>query len=196
MRIEAPGENKIVVELTTQDMSDLDITYEDMDYSNIETRRVIWTLLDRAGQALGRDIDPTGRMMIEAIPRKNGGCVMHFTILREEKCRQQIPARPVLRKEETVYTYEFTSLDDLMDCAASFLRMRFTPISSALYASDGIFRLVLGMQYSGGQMRAFFGEYGKLSGTGECSAAATREYWKPICKSDALEKLGFPGLRA
>lgn len=50
-------------------MDALNITYEQMDYSNIETRRVVWTLLDRAGHELKRDIDPSGRMIIEAVPR-------------------------------------------------------------------------------------------------------------------------------
>ena len=49
-------------------MDALNITYEQMDYSNIETRRVVWTLLDRAGHELKRDIDPSGRMIIEAVP--------------------------------------------------------------------------------------------------------------------------------
>ncbi len=84
MKIEAPQENKIIVELTTDDMSELDITYERMDYSNIETRRVIWTLLDRARQTLGRDIDPSGKMLIEALPKPSGGCVIYFTVLDDE----------------------------------------------------------------------------------------------------------------
>ena len=53
LRIEAPQENRIVVELTCADMRELDITYEEMDYGNVETRRVIWTILDRARASLG-----------------------------------------------------------------------------------------------------------------------------------------------
>lgn len=64
MKIEAPEENKIVVRLTADDMTKLHITYEEMDYANIETRRVIWTLLDEARRELGRDIDPSGRERI------------------------------------------------------------------------------------------------------------------------------------
>lgn len=52
MKIEAPEENKIVVRLTADDMTKLHITYEEMDYANIETRRVIWTLLDEARRSL------------------------------------------------------------------------------------------------------------------------------------------------
>lgn len=36
LKIEAPEENKIVVRLTADDMTKLHITYEEMDYANIE----------------------------------------------------------------------------------------------------------------------------------------------------------------
>lgn len=81
MKIELQNEDKIVVELTRTDLKTLDITYEDMDYSNIETRRVIWTLLDEAKRVLGKDISPAERMLIEALPLEDGGCVLYFTVL-------------------------------------------------------------------------------------------------------------------
>ena len=49
LKIEAPEENKIVVRLTADDMTKLHITYEEMDYANIETRRNAPRYLDVAG---------------------------------------------------------------------------------------------------------------------------------------------------
>ena len=82
LKIVSPQENKIVIELTNADMTELDITYEEMDYGNIETRRVIWTVLDRARHALSRDIDPSGKMLIETVPAPDGGCVLYITVLQ------------------------------------------------------------------------------------------------------------------
>lgn len=96
MKIEAPEENKIVVRLTADDMTKLHITYEEMDYANIETRRVIWTLLDEARRELGRDIDPSGRMLIEALPAREGGCVLQFTVLEQE--HKPLPLRHLTMK--------------------------------------------------------------------------------------------------
>ncbi len=81
MKIELQNGDKIVIELTSLDLKTLDITYEDMDYSNIETRRVIWTLLDEARRVLGKDISTAERMLIEALPSDDGGCVLYFTVL-------------------------------------------------------------------------------------------------------------------
>ena len=79
MKIESNGEEKITVTLTDIDMTDLDITYDEMDYSNIETRRVIWTILDKARKALGKSVDTDGKLLIEVAPLEDGGCVLHFT---------------------------------------------------------------------------------------------------------------------
>ena len=48
MNMEMPEKGKIMFELSDGDLSDLGITFDELDYSNIETRRVVWTLLDRA----------------------------------------------------------------------------------------------------------------------------------------------------
>ncbi len=79
MKIESNGEEKITVTLTNIDMTDLDITYDEMDYSNIETRRVIWTILDKARKTLGKSVDTDGKLLIEVAPLDDGGCVLHFT---------------------------------------------------------------------------------------------------------------------
>ena len=42
-------------------MQRLDITYEALDYSNIETRRVLWTLLDEARRVAGTNISLSDR---------------------------------------------------------------------------------------------------------------------------------------
>lgn len=199
MKIEAPFENKIIVDLTTQDLAELDITYEDMDYANIETRRVIWTLLDRAGQALGRDIDPTGRMMIEAIPKQAGGCTMHFTIYQDEKpayiahsaAAQGAVTAGTLKKDAAVFTYEFHSADDLLDCAVNFVRSPLPHVRSALYGKDGVFRLLLEVSGNTRRAKAYFNEFASLCVEGVFAAAATREHWRVITPQAALEKIGL-----
>lgn len=98
MKIELHNEDKIVVQLTSMDLKTLDITYEDMDYANIETRRVIWTLLDEARRVLGKDISTTERMLIEALPSEDGGCVLYFTVLPSSGCENS-GKRLVMKKE-------------------------------------------------------------------------------------------------
>ena len=73
MNIQADGNEKIAVTLSHQDMNELDITYDEMDYSNIETRRVIWTVLDEAKRVLGKPINTDGRLLVQVSPADDGG---------------------------------------------------------------------------------------------------------------------------
>lgn len=187
LKIEAPQENKIVVVLTREDMSELDITYEEMDYGNIETRRVIWTLLDRARETLRRDIDPSGKMLIETVPTEDGGCVLYFTVLPQEAA---LNGRGAVRihKERTGFTYAFASLDALLECAAHLRGIRPLPKSS-LYLLDGTYCLRVQAEHAPRRIRQMLSEYGVPCADGVMPAAFLREHAKLLARDDAIEKL-------
>ena len=93
LKIEANGEEKISVTLSKTDMTDFDITYDEMDYSNIETRRVIWTILDEAKKVLGKPINIDNRLLIQVSPADDGGCFLQFT---------QLPEAPDTKKKRLI----------------------------------------------------------------------------------------------
>ena len=138
MNINSPAEDKIIVELTEQDMLGLDITYDEMDYSTTETRRVIWTLLDEAGKALGRELDPSRRMIIEAMP-KNGGCILSFTILDGK--RKYLMQKQLLKKHPQTVLCEFDCVDSLYKAAESLKKSGH--FESSLFESGGKYRLII-----------------------------------------------------
>ena len=170
MKILAPAENRITIELSARDMDALNITYEQMDYSNIETRRVVWTLLDRAGHELKRDIDPSGRMIIEAVPAGRGG--------------SRAVRTPSIKKGENTAVYEFCSLDAVMD-AAHALGGRCE--SGGLYESEGRYRLLMGESPTDAPEH-ILSEFGTPIDS-PFSASHTREHWRCISERDALKRL-------
>lgn len=179
MKIKSPSEDRIIVELSAQDMQELDITYEDMDYSTSETRRVMWTLLDRAGKQLGRDIDPAKRMMIEAIPGVCGGCTVSFTIL-EKGC----PQRSIIKPSEYL-TFEFENADCLLDAAGALIYDGKT--ESSLYTNGVSYRLTV-CGTGAAALRRTLSEFSRvIEGRGCCEF--TREHWQTVSDSLALEKL-------
>ncbi|NLB36839.1 MAG: adaptor protein MecA [Clostridiales bacterium] len=189
MKIEALSDNRISVELTQQDMTELDITYEEMDYSNIETRRVIWTLLDRARETLGRDIDPCGRMLIEAVPKPEGGCTINFTVLSGELRSTSYPGKLHFKKDSAYITFEFDSIDSLMSCAKSFTLSGRHMSNSELYSCEGLYRLLICPGAEPKTVKNFFSEYGSMCGEGNLQAEFTREHWELITEINAIEKL-------
>lgn len=167
MKINSPNKAKIIVELTCDDMTELDITYENMDYSNIETRRVIWTILDKARLELGRDIDPSGKLTIETIPLEKGGCVIFFTL--NDKCTALTKA--VTKNEEV---FEFDNIDNVIDLISS---LKNYSLSGDLYSDNkGKFRLITP---SDERLNAqiTLNEYSHPCREGKLAAEITKEHW-------------------
>lgn len=167
MKINSPNKAKIIVELTSDDLRELDITYESMDYANIETRRVIWTLLDKARQELHRDIDPSGKMTIETIPLDSGGCVIFFTVNDTSEC-----VRAVINQNEEVY--EFDSLDNVIDLYAS-MKEDF-PVGNLYADNKGKFRLITPTDERFGAKIKLY-EYSHPCREGKLAAEITKEHW-------------------
>ncbi len=183
MKINSPADNRITVDLTEQDMAELDITYEEMDYSTIETRRVIWTLLDEAGKALGKELDPSRRMIIEAIPKSEGGCVLNFTLLDSK--RRISPQKHLLRKPCECIICEFDRLETLYRAAES---CRISGESS-LYESGGKYRLILSGMCDAADIARIFSEFAKIINCDTLACEHTKEHWKLLAEGNAIRKL-------
>ncbi len=180
MRIDAPGEDTIIVELTSKDMNELDITYEKMDYSNIETRRVIWTLLDRAGHILGREIDPSGQLQIEAIPDKNGGCVLFINVHAQPAyvCR-------AAKKERKMSVLESDGIDAMLDFARAVCECDDVQ-NSQLYENHGRYRLIMPSHPT---LERIASEYFITRQNSGVERERTCEHWHCIADKNALNVL-------
>lgn len=113
MKIHADGEEKVCVTLTKTDMKDFDITYDELDYSNIETRRVIWTILDEVKKVLGKGINIDNRLLIQVSPEEDGGCHLQFTQLGEATDYKR--KRLIMKKEEQpvlFYPFDYDAFTD------------------------------------------------------------------------------------
>ena len=184
MKINSPAEDKIIVDLTSQDMLELDITYEAMDYSTIETRRVIWTVLGEAGKILGRELDPSRRMIIEASQKPEGGCTLCFTILDGRK--KSVSQKHTLRKQNEHIICDFENLDDLFR-AAEEIEYSEDTVQSDLYELEGMYRLILSS--SSAKLRAVLPEFCKIRNFSKLTNDFTNEHWHLLASKNAVECL-------
>lgn len=200
MRIEAITRRKIIVELSAEDLAALDMTYDALDYASIETRRVIWIILDRVRETTGCDIDPSGQLLIDAIPRPSGGCILFFTIrggCAEPFSAATAPiAERVLRKQDQLLAvFEFPGVDALLDCAVSYSkaceRERDRLVAaSEVYTDSEKYRLLLCPAQELAKVRRFFSEFGAFCGEDGYAANATREHWTRVGGDMAFAELG------
>ncbi len=185
MKINSPAEDRIIVDLSEQDLLGLNITYEDMDYSTIETRRVIWTVLDEAGKALGREFDPSRRMIIEASPKRDGGCTLSFTILDSRKIHGV--QKQFLKKQEKNILCEFENADMLMRAAESL--KSFKSVTSSLYESDGKYRLILCGNEDIPKIKQSCSEFGTAENCSELICCFTNEHWNLLVCGNAIDRI-------
>ena len=175
MNIHLINKNKFIAELSRNDMNELDITYEEMDYSNIETRRVIWTVIDKIRETSGFEIDPSGNLLIEAVADSEGGCVLCFTI--PEKKRSVLPARaPVLKKNKGCAVYEFENMDSLLDMIKTVGSESLSG-KCRIYRKNENVRLVMSKLPGCGEKK-IIEEYGTFIGQDDFLTSHTAEHWE------------------
>ncbi|MBP3939140.1 MAG: hypothetical protein IK955_07005 [Clostridia bacterium] len=174
MDIQPLGSNKFLVSLSPEDLRELDITYDTMDYSNIETRRVIWTILDYVRRNTGRDIDPSGNLLIEASPDGAGGCILLFTV---PVSRTGIGT--VISKTDSVQIFEFRSSDDLLDAMSAVGK---GSIDGRIFTDGRKFRAELPSEKAT-VYRHIIEEFGIFIGNDSLTVTSTHEHWKELSKS-------------
>lgn len=79
MKVNVINEYRVEMELGEEELHEFDITYESLDYGDINTRRFLSELAANAKE-LGVEADMSGRVLIEAF-RIRGGCRVCFTFL-------------------------------------------------------------------------------------------------------------------
>lgn len=173
MEIQYIGSDQFLVELSSEDMEQLDITYDAMDYSNIETRRVIWSILDTVRKRTGKDVDPSGNLMIEAAPDNTGGCFLMFTVPRSGK-----NTGTIISKNIRAHYFEFESVDNMLDLLAQpcMLDLKIKIFTDGKKYRGEFPSEVVAIN------RRILEEYGKSVGNGLVDAF-TKEHWKEVSSS-------------
>lgn len=186
MNITVYNEFRLEVRLTEKELRAYDITYEDFDYSNIETRRVLWTILDEAKHKSGADINMSGKLLIEVCMLDENGISISFTSLPPRGSNTP-SVKQLIKTQESALILE---TDDLGKCVDAALAGGFTG-RSALFEKNGIYRLVF---YADSQLNsvlcARICRFGELhSRRTRMLLASTDELWNKIEGESAVEKL-------
>ena len=182
MIIKAQTDNRISIELTKEDLENLDITYDELDYSNVETRRVLWTLLDEAGTTLGRNISLANQMLIEAVPDEKGGCTLYFTITDENFSFDNEPSSAGKLNTKTVC--QSSDIENI-GALARALHNSDCVSSSELYTDGKRYRLILSSKPARSQKtKTVANEFCDICCSN--SAAVTYEHWKLLASPDAI----------
>ena len=188
MRIEQIDRQTVKVILTQADMDGFDITYEEMDYKDPNTRRVILELLRRIKDEMAVDFSG-GKLFVEAFPYLDGGCVLYICTITAEGERK--PRSRNTNSFNTPLVFEFGELGMLTAaCERLLLRYNHIILKSALYLYENKYRLLLYSYFKlDDKLVALVGEYGSYIGKGSIQSSFVREHAKCLIEANAVETL-------
>ena len=180
MRMELTDSGCLKVWLSEEDLAELGLTFESLDYGDPVTRDAMKIILTAARKETGFQAE--GGLMVEALP-VDGGCLLLFTPAENRR-------RTRMKRAVGPYVYELDNADQLLGMARSFGRAAAPLTGSSLYAFGKGYRLVL---YPAAPLARGVGdlldEFARRTGEGDAAAAFTAEHGRPIAVGDALNRL-------
>lgn len=170
MHIYFDSPQQFKVELDREDMNELNITYQQMDYNDEHTREVLQGLLKRIGLPGGFDA-LSGRVMIEVFPRANDGCLVRFTSVGSHDGQPTVHMRRV-KSEPAVY--EFDGAGEMLAAMAALHDGGNAPCE--LYLVEGKYRVITYIDRDEKRTPHILGEFGNKLAKDAAAAAFTAEH--------------------
>lgn len=180
MEITRIHETKLKVVLTAEDMENLSLDYDDMDYAQPATREALLYLLEKGREETGFH-PKKSKLVIEVYPCEGGGCVLYFMVADKTRNNERSGIRPAV--------FAFDTADDLIEGACRLFQQYGHRIyKSSLYRLDREYRLVVyPLDYTDRLSVYFLSEYARLVGEGELLAAFTEEHGQALVVDNAID---------
>ncbi len=185
MNLTVRNEYRVEAVLNTEELKAYGITYEEIDYKNIDTRRVLWSLLDDIRNKHGISLCFSGKMLIEVIKEGKDKIRLCFTVLtpRDEDGKS---VKLLVKSEEQPFIMQFNDFEELL----SAIQMLEGSEDSALYENKGKYRLVFFHAHDQKiRLNNRLCEYGEEITNPLLSLAECTEHWNEIVKEGAVERL-------
>ena len=185
MVIEIISSNTIKIILNENDMSLYDISFDKLDRSNPETKRLLIDLIDNIKDEKNIDLS-SERLFVEAFPKDDGGCLLYLSILNSNV--------KVTPEKSSLYNTLICKIDspEVLLSVTSKIYEMFNHIlhNSELYYSDGTYQLILQIfKKADKKLKTILSEFCQISGNGEIEASAIREHYTCIFPINAIEEI-------
>ena len=189
MIIELVDESRLLITLAPADMQLLDISFEQLDWRDCHSKKVMKELILLAQNETGFTADGH-KLLIEALPEGGGGCRLWVTLLPGEAGKTRKKFR--IKGRFGPYVYQFDSAEQLLNALAHLKAAGSRPsCPNSLIAGEKSYRLVF---YPLGTLApavdAVLSEYGRLKGRGTIAAAAAAEHGTLLAEHNAVEAVG------
>lgn len=177
MKIEVIDENTMKVLLSRRDMERFRITFDELGGQNEGTIRLLEEICAQSELEITR-----GRLLIEAFPYADGGCILYLNRMAPPRRRASF---------DTPLVFAFDSLDTLT-ALAKRLESQYGHVilKDALYFMNGTYYLLIYTYFKmDAQLAHLLNEYGSFVGKGAVPSAMVKEHARELIPSDAAQTL-------
>jgi len=180
MKIHLLNSARLKIALNAEDMQLLNIDFEELSFTQDQTRRAIHELLLIAREQTGFD-SRHKRMFIEAFPDRDGGCTLKFTLLSGEP--PDLSSKHIAKRRNRTNVFEFETVDAVLDALAL---LRDCAYCCSLYRLDTAYRLLI--EDLSDELLPVLCEFGRKLKGGKHSAVFTAEHGVLIAGGQKLLK--------
>jgi len=183
--IEIISANTIKVILNEEDMSNYDVSFEKLDRSSPETKKLLIDLIQNIQEEKHIDLS-SERLFVEAFPKDDGGCLLYLSMLNSN-----MKVAPDKNSLYNSMVCKINSPKDLIEISNHLFNM-FNHIlhNSELYYLDGIYLLILhAFKKADKKLKMFLNEYCEIIGVGDINSSGVREYYNCIFPINAIEEV-------
>ena len=184
MEIKQIDSRRLKILLSGEDLDAINLSYEQIDYQNPETREFLFSLLETA--CLTTEFKANSRVAIEIYPTNQRGCVVYFSALDDPPKRWKVRRHIV-----SPAIYLFDDVDTLIKGSVKlFHRASHRILKSSLYRGEGRYWLVIyPLDMVENITLAFLDEYASRCGEGLLVASWLDEHAQLILKDHAVDLL-------
>lgn len=185
MNVLAENEYRIGLTLSYKELADYGVTYEQLDYSDIGTRRFLWAVTEDIRKNCGYNVSLSGRILIEVMKQGDDRVKIYLTRL-SEKNSDDYSLKQLIRNDRFCITAQFSCFEKMLQAASCCE----TDAQSTLFEKDGKYRLTFYPdEKSREKLISFLCEFSDALSESPVEEARCNEMWKLICTPLAVHQL-------
>lgn len=176
---------RVEVQLSMGELEDLGITYEQLDYKNIETRRVLWLINEKIKSVYGSGFSFSGKLLIEVIKESDDKvCICFSQLSRKEADEKSV--KQLVKCDNSPVIVQFSDFEKLL----SLCRAVNKAFVTSLFEKTGKYRLVF--YVPSGEKEMLFMKISEFSEdvfASRLEEARCEELWCCLIKDNAVKRL-------
>lgn len=188
MKIDIIDDKTIKVILSKIEMVGFNLSYEELDYKNPNTKIFLLNLVSRIKKDTSISFT-SNKMFVEAFPYCDGGCILYLNLI--ESIKKEEKQSKLKASFDTPLIYKFKEMNHLLSiCKILNQSYNHIILSNSLYKLNEYYYLLIYTYFKmDTKLKLLMNEYGTYSAKGAIGASMIKEHCAELIPSNAILEL-------